>query len=80
MGVWGRDRRPLRHGSVRPATTRPGNGCWTQTTARWWEGRKVRGYSMDKDTYLARLRKIEGQVRGLERMVDEDAYCIDVLT
>jgi DNA-binding FrmR family transcriptional regulator len=43
-------------------------------------GRIVRGYSMDKDAYLARLRKIEGQVRGLERMVDQDAYCIDVLT
>jgi DNA-binding FrmR family transcriptional regulator len=35
---------------------------------------------MDKDAYLARLRKIEGQVRGLARMVDHDAYCIDVLT
>ena len=40
----------------------------------------MRGYSMDKDSYLARLRKIEGQVRGLERMIDQDAYCIDVLT
>ncbi len=40
----------------------------------------MRGYSMDKVAYLARLRKIEGQVRGLERMVDQDAYCIDVLT
>ncbi len=40
----------------------------------------MRGYSMDKDTYLTRLRKIEGQVRGLERMVEQDAYCIDVLT
>jgi DNA-binding FrmR family transcriptional regulator len=35
---------------------------------------------MDKDAYLARLRRIEGQVRGLERMIDQDAYCIDVLT
>jgi CsoR family transcriptional regulator, copper-sensing transcriptional repressor len=40
----------------------------------------VRGYSMDKQAYLSRLRKVEGQVRGLERMVDQDAYCIDVLT
>lgn len=40
----------------------------------------VRGYTHDKDTYLNRLRRIEGQVRGLQRMVDEDAYCIDVLT
>jgi DNA-binding FrmR family transcriptional regulator len=38
------------------------------------------GYSMTKDDYLRRLRRIEGQVRGLQRMVDEDTYCIDVLT
>ena len=38
------------------------------------------GYSGDKDAILARLRKIEGQVRGIARMVDEDTYCIDVLT
>ena len=44
------------------------------------ERASVRGYSMDKQAYLARLRKIEGQVRGLERMVDQEAYCIDVLT
>ena len=35
---------------------------------------------MDKDDYLRRLRRIEGQVRGLQRMIEEDAYCIDVLT
>jgi DNA-binding FrmR family transcriptional regulator len=40
----------------------------------------VRGYTMNKDDYLKRLRRIEGQVRGLQRMVDEDAYCIDILT
>jgi DNA-binding FrmR family transcriptional regulator len=40
----------------------------------------MRGYTMDKDEYLKRLRKIEGQVRGLQRMIDEDTYCIDVLT
>jgi len=39
-----------------------------------------RGYTADKDAYLRRLRRIEGQVRGLQRMVSEDAYCIDVLT
>ena len=39
-----------------------------------------RGYTADKDIYLKRLRRIEGQVRGLQRMVGEDAYCIDVLT
>jgi DNA-binding FrmR family transcriptional regulator len=40
----------------------------------------VHGYTTRKDEYLARLRRIEGQVRGLQRMVDEDTYCIDVLT
>src|SRR5262245_63478811 len=41
---------------------------------------EARGYSMDRDDYLRRLRRIEGQVRGLQRMVDEDQYCIDILT
>ncbi|HCT77904.1 MAG TPA: transcriptional regulator [Micromonosporaceae bacterium] len=34
----------------------------------------------DKDALLARLRRIEGQIRGLQRMVEQDTYCIDVLT
>jgi DNA-binding FrmR family transcriptional regulator len=38
------------------------------------------GYSMDKKDLQDRLRRIEGQVRGLQRMVDEETYCIDVLT
>ena len=38
------------------------------------------GYTLDKDDYLRRLRRIEGQVRGLQRMIGEDSYCIDVLT
>ena len=38
------------------------------------------GYSATKDAQLKRLRRIEGQIRGLERMVEEDKYCIDVLT
>jgi len=38
------------------------------------------GYSDDKAAVQKRLRRIEGQVRGLQRMVGEDAYCIDVLT
>jgi DNA-binding FrmR family transcriptional regulator len=37
-------------------------------------------YTNRKSDYLARLRRIEGQVRGLQRMVEEDQYCIDVLT
>lgn len=38
------------------------------------------GYISRKDDYLARLRRIEGQARGLQRMVEEEAYCIDILT
>ena len=38
------------------------------------------GYHDDKAQVLARLKRIEGQVRGLQRLVDEDTYCIDVLT
>ena len=40
----------------------------------------MRGYAISKDDYQKRLRRIEGQVRGLQRMIDEDQYCIDVLT
>ncbi|MGV9453077.1 metal-sensitive transcriptional regulator [Streptomyces sp. NPDC003635] len=40
----------------------------------------VHGYTANKDDVLKRLRRIEGQVRGLQRLVEEDAYCIDVLT
>lgn len=38
------------------------------------------GYHDHKDDLLARLRRVEGQVRGVQRMVDEDVYCIDILT
>jgi DNA-binding FrmR family transcriptional regulator len=38
------------------------------------------GYAQDKEAYLKRLRRIEGQVRGLGRMIENDEYCIDVLT
>jgi DNA-binding FrmR family transcriptional regulator len=40
----------------------------------------MHGYTQDKDDYLKRLRRIEGQVRGIARMVEQDGYCIDVLT
>ena len=40
----------------------------------------MHGYAENRDDLLARLRRIEGQVRGLQRMVEEDRYCIDVLT
>ncbi|HEY9316053.1 metal-sensitive transcriptional regulator [Williamsia sp.] len=38
------------------------------------------GYISDKKKYLARLKRIEGQARGIHRMVDEEQYCIDILT
>jgi DNA-binding FrmR family transcriptional regulator len=38
------------------------------------------GYAENKTAHIARLRRIEGQVRGLQRLVESDAYCIDVLT
>ena len=40
----------------------------------------MHGYTDAKDDYLKRLRRIEGQVRGLQRMIEEDKYCIDILT
>ena len=40
----------------------------------------VRGYSASKDQLLKRLARVEGQVRGVARMVEDDRYCIDVLT
>jgi CsoR family transcriptional regulator, copper-sensing transcriptional repressor len=44
------------------------------------KGNGMHGYTEKKGAVAKRLRRIEGQVRGLERMVEEDAYCIDVLT
>lgn len=38
------------------------------------------GYISSKDEYLKRLRRVEGQIRGLQRMVEDDTYCIDILT
>ncbi len=40
----------------------------------------ARGYAEDKDALIKRLHRIEGEVRGIERMVEDDRYCIDVLT
>lgn len=47
------------------------------STAR--SARSARGYASGKDDYLRRLRKIEGQVRGLQKMIDADAWCPDVV-
>lgn len=44
------------------------------------EHRAPHGYISSKDDYLKRLRRIEGQARGLQRMVEEEKYCIDILT
>ena len=41
---------------------------------------QIHGYTAEKDALIKRLHRIEGQVRGIERMVAEDRYCIDVLT
>jgi CsoR family transcriptional regulator, copper-sensing transcriptional repressor len=43
-------------------------------------GHAQHGYIQSKDDYLKRLRRIEGQARGLQRMVEEEKYCIDILT
>lgn len=40
----------------------------------------VHGYTSDKAALLTRLRRVEGQVRGLQQMVEDDRYCIDILT
>ena len=44
------------------------------------DGKPTRGYTADKDAVLKRLRRIEGQVRGVAGMVEDDRYCIDVVT
>jgi CsoR family transcriptional regulator, copper-sensing transcriptional repressor len=41
---------------------------------------EARGYAADKDQLLARLARVEGQVRGVTRMIEDDRYCIDVIT
>jgi len=43
-------------------------------------GNGMTGYRQDKDALVKRLHRIEGQVRGIERMVEEDRYCVDILT
>lgn len=40
----------------------------------------MHGYTKDKGAYLTRMRRIEGQVRGIAKMIEDDQYCIDVLT
>ncbi|WP_101254562.1 metal-sensitive transcriptional regulator [Streptomyces barkulensis] len=52
----------------------------TTTDARPETVHGPHGYAKEKDAHLKRLRRIEGQIRGLQRMVEEDVYCIDILT
>ncbi|MFP8885716.1 metal-sensitive transcriptional regulator [Streptomyces mangrovi] len=52
----------------------------TTTDARPETAHGPHGYAKEKDAHLKRLRRIEGQIRGLQRMVEEDVYCIDILT
>jgi len=52
----------------------------TEAGAATPSGSGTHGYHKQKDEHLKRLRRIEGQVRGLQRMVEEDVYCIDILT
>jgi DNA-binding FrmR family transcriptional regulator len=52
----------------------------TETGATTEASHGPHGYSKQKDQHLKRLRRIEGQIRGLQRMVEEDVYCIDILT
>ncbi|QGU08191.1 Copper-sensing transcriptional repressor CsoR [Corynebacterium occultum] len=59
---------PPRHLQDTPTPPETGDDCHTH------------GYVQDKKKYLARLRRIEGQTRGIHRMIDEDQYCIDILT
>ena len=66
---------------IRPVSeeTRAGCGCGCGTPDA--EGRKAVAVEPEiKDKNLKRLRRIEGQVRGLQKMVDEDRYCADILT
>ncbi|HEX2088443.1 MAG TPA: metal-sensitive transcriptional regulator [Actinomycetota bacterium] len=44
------------------------------------EGVHMYGYYQDKPEVQARLKRVEGQIRGLQRLVDEDTYCVDILT
>src|SRR5207244_8718267 len=55
-------------------------GVYGKVRAAMSETRPVRGYSASKDEVQRRLAQIEGQVRGIAKMVDEDRYCIDILT
>ncbi len=59
---------------------RPAAGTSPPPGSTGFRPRPVRGYASGKEDYLRRLRKIEGQVRGLQKMIEADAWCPDVVT
>jgi DNA-binding FrmR family transcriptional regulator len=67
-------------GGTSAGRTRTADSATGTRTTAGRGGSAVRGYSGTKDAHLKRLARIEGQVRGISRMVQEDSYCIDVLT
>ncbi|GAA3919812.1 metal-sensitive transcriptional regulator [Microbacterium invictum] len=50
------------------------------TTTAPHSGEHTHGYITDKDKYLNRMKRIEGQARGIHKMIDDEKYCIDILT
>ncbi|GGX83161.1 metal-sensitive transcriptional regulator [Streptomyces hiroshimensis] len=63
-----------------PAAGTAAAACHAEAPAAAGKHPGPHGYSHQKDQHLKRLRRIEGQIRGLQRMVEEDVYCIDILT
>ncbi|MDA8379351.1 MAG: metal-sensitive transcriptional regulator [Actinomycetota bacterium] len=62
------------------ATGRVAKECSPPMAANGPSPRSTRGYASGKEDYLARLRKIEGQVRGLQKMIEDDRWCPEVVT
>ncbi|GAA3497309.1 hypothetical protein GCM10019016_044100 [Streptomyces prasinosporus] len=81
------DHRDRRERALLPRT-RPPSDATAADAADARDGRRdrtdhdhgIHGYHHQKQDHVKRLRRIEGQIRGLQRMVDEDVYCIDILT
>jgi DNA-binding FrmR family transcriptional regulator len=62
------------------ATAHPDNAAHPDTAPAHDAHAGPHGYASDKAAYQRRMRRIEGQVRGIARMIEEDVYCIDILT
>ncbi|MCM2412715.1 metal-sensitive transcriptional regulator [Streptomyces sp. RKAG290] len=77
----GADRSPETADAATPAAaTIPADVTAPEVAIVTDHDRGIHGYHHQKAEHLKRLRRIEGQIRGLQRMVDEDVYCIDILT